>query len=368
MINAQMVKKENAVPRLQLFNCAYADCGATFTRKWRLQEHESAHTGAKPHKCPVAECGRSFSRRSHLGRHALLHNGAKKFRCTAAGCSKSFLTADKLKRHTSYKHDTRDYFKCNFPQCMKTFRKRRALKLHQSTHGASSFRCSTGRCGMRFESHIALKAHKKRHAGYLCPHADCSVRAHTWGNLLKHMSTHPVSFSCMVCKKVFRKREALRRHKRTHALQKPVLLCPSQGCQAYFSTTFNLQHHIRKVHLQLLSHRCAFPGCSKAFAMRESLSRHMLHHDPEMAKFKRRHKRSSKSWQKRLEGQNRRPLIEDVSQLFSLRMNIGHKVKREANLTGLFNERKIPHRIDPEVNLRDLFSIKPPQIKQAERK
>lgn len=79
--------------------------------------------------------------------------------------------------------------------------------------------------------------------------------------------------------------------------------------------------------------------------------------------FQHRHKRSSKSWQKRLEGQNRRPLIEDVSQLFSLRVNIGHKVKCEANLTGLFNERKIPHRIDPEVNLRDLFSIK-----QAERK
>lgn len=79
-----------------------------------------------------------------------------------------------------------------------------------------------------------------------------------------------VSFSCMVCTKVFKKRDALRKHKRTHALQKPVLLCPSQGCQAYFSTTFNLQHHIRKVHLKLLSHRCAFPSCSKAFAMRVS--------------------------------------------------------------------------------------------------
>ncbi|XP_065147090.1 P43 5S RNA-binding protein-like [Paramisgurnus dabryanus] len=368
MMNEQTVKKENAVPRLQLFNCAFADCGATFTRQWRLEEHKNAHSGARPHKCPVEECGRSFSRRSHLRRHALLHNGDKTFRCTATGCSKSFLTADKLKRHTCYKHDTRDYFKCNFPQCAETFRKRRALKLHQVTHGASSFRCLKGRCAMKFESHTALKAHKKRHAGYHCPHADCPTSAKTWGNLLKHMSSHPVSYSCMVCKKSFRKRDALRKHKRTHALQKPVLLCPSQGCQAYFSTTFNLQHHIRKVHLQLLSHRCAFPGCDKAFAMRESLVRHMLHHDPEMAKFKQRHKRSSKSWQKRLEAQNRRPLVEDLRQLFSLRMNIAHKVKREANLTGLFNERKIPHRVDPEVNLRDLFSIRPPQTKQADRK
>lgn len=45
-MNEQTVKKENAVPRLQLFNCAFADCGATFTRQWRLEEHKNAHSGA----------------------------------------------------------------------------------------------------------------------------------------------------------------------------------------------------------------------------------------------------------------------------------------------------------------------------------
>lgn len=33
-------------PPLQLFNCAQANCGATFTRQWRLKEHETVHTGA----------------------------------------------------------------------------------------------------------------------------------------------------------------------------------------------------------------------------------------------------------------------------------------------------------------------------------
>lgn len=46
MMNAQVVKKEDVVPRQQLFNCAYTDCGATFTRHWRLREHETVHTGA----------------------------------------------------------------------------------------------------------------------------------------------------------------------------------------------------------------------------------------------------------------------------------------------------------------------------------
>lgn len=33
-------------PRLQLFNCSHSSCGATFSRQWKLREHETVHTGA----------------------------------------------------------------------------------------------------------------------------------------------------------------------------------------------------------------------------------------------------------------------------------------------------------------------------------
>ncbi|KAK3511628.1 hypothetical protein QTP70_014351 [Hemibagrus guttatus] len=126
--------------------------------------------------------------------------------------------------------------------------------------------------------------------------------------------------------------------------------------------------------------------------MRESLIRHLLHHDPDAAKpraslftslhastctclytplhastclytpLQMRQKRSSKSWQKRLEGRTRGSLVEDdLRRLFALRMRFSRRTKLETNLSGLFNERKIPHHVDPEVNLRDLFNIKPPQ-------
>uniref|UniRef100_A0A673N7P8 P43 5S RNA-binding protein-like n=1 Tax=Sinocyclocheilus rhinocerous TaxID=307959 RepID=A0A673N7P8_9TELE len=195
-MNARVVEKEDAVPRLQLFNCAYTDCGATFVRQWRLLEHETVHTGA-----------------------------------------------------------------CEEPKCAKTFRKRRALKLHLATHGTSSFRCLKSGCGMRFESHVARKAHDRRHSG-----EDSSVTTFLLNpSMIVYLKTHP-------------------------------------------------------------------------------------------------HKRSSKSWQKRLEGRNRRPLVEDLRSLFSLRMKISPRAKLEADLTGLFNERKIPHHVDPEVNLRDLFSIRPTKV------
>ncbi|KAF1379781.1 hypothetical protein PFLUV_G00179590 [Perca fluviatilis] len=349
-------------PRLRLFNCAHADCGATFTRQWRLNEHETVHTGARPCLCTIAGCSRRFSRKSHLSRHMLQHRGVKQFQCKFAGCTQSFFHAGKLKRHVLYAHgDKNQYFKCNQPNCSLTFKKRRMFKLHLKEHDVPiKSKCSKDGCAATFDSHISRKAHEKKHTGYRCPHADCQVLEHTWGKLQKHMAKHPATFTCQVCKKVFKKADALRRHKRIHASHKPVLVCPRDNCQAYFSTTFNLQHHIRKVHLELLKYRCSFPDCPRMFAMRESMMRHLLRHDPSATTLKKR-QRPKKSWQKRLDGHHLPLVEENLRGLFALRMRISRRAKVETNLAGLFNERKIPHYVDPEVNLRNLFGMKQPR-------
>ncbi|KAM3863938.1 P43 5S RNA-binding protein-like [Diretmus argenteus] len=355
--------KPVGVPPLQLFICTHDECGATFTRQWRQKEHQSSHTGARPIQCEVADCGRRFTRRSHLSRHALEHAGVKTFKCDSPSCTKTFFNANNLKRHVRYVHgDENKYFKCDQLNCSSTFKKRRLFKLHLQEHGVSAkFKCSKDGCSAMFDSHVARKAHEKKHAGYRCPHANCQVLEHTWGKLQKHMTKHPATFACKVCNKEFKKVEALRRHKRTHAIHKPVLVCPRSDCQAYFSTTFNLQHHIRKTHLQLLKYSCSFPDCPRMFAMRESLTRHLLRHDPDACTWKRKHRRAKKSWQKRLDGHQQLPLVEeDLQRLFALRMRISRRAKVEANLSGLFNERKIPRYVDPEVNLRSLFSLKLP--------
>ncbi|XP_035036956.1 P43 5S RNA-binding protein-like isoform X2 [Hippoglossus stenolepis] len=355
-------KPASSPPRPQL-KCSHGNCGATFTRQWKLKEHEAVHTGERPCQCTVAGCGRRFTRKSHLSRHMLQHKGDKQFKCIFATCTKAFLTSSKLKRHVGCAHAAKNkFFTCDQPNCSLTFKKRRLLKLHLKEHDVSAeFKCTKDGCNATFVSHIARNSHKKKHAGYRCPRANCKVLEHTWGKLQKHMAKH------LVCKKVFKKAETLRRHKWTHASHKPVLVCPRKDCQAYFSTTFNLQHHIRKVHLELLKYKCSFPDCPRKFAMRvhnmfagpceESMNRHLLHHDPNATTLKKR-QRAKKSWQKRLDG-NHQPLVEqNLHRLFALRMRISRRAKVETNLSGLFNERKIPHYVDPEVNLRNLFGIK----------
>ncbi|XP_068605840.1 P43 5S RNA-binding protein-like [Brachionichthys hirsutus] len=347
-------------PPKRLLHCAYANCGATFTRQRRLNEHETVHAGERPWLCAVSGCGRRFSRRLHLSRHALRHAGVKKLACKFAGCAQSFADGGKLKRHACYFHGDQNYFKCDHPGCSLTFKKRRMFKLHLQEHDSSPrFRCSKDGCDAAFHSHGARKAHEKKHAGYRCPHANCQVLEHTWSKLQKHVAKHPATFTCQTCEKVFKRRDALRRHKRVHASHKPVLACPRGDCRAYFSTTFNLQHHIRKVHLELLKHKCSFPDCPRVFAMRESMTRHLLCHDPPAAKLKKR-QRPKKSWQKRLDQKQLPRVEEDLRRLFALRMRIARRAKVEVDLSPLFNERKIRHYVDPEVNLRSLFGIKGP--------
>uniref|UniRef100_A0A8C8GZA6 C2H2-type domain-containing protein n=1 Tax=Oncorhynchus tshawytscha TaxID=74940 RepID=A0A8C8GZA6_ONCTS len=298
--------EQDSGPRQQFFNCNHADCGATFKREWRLKEHETVHTGAQPFQCEVAECGRSFSRKSHLKTIS--------FYLPSSQCAECYI--DLL----NFPH-----VQCNFPNCLLTFKKRRVYKLHLKELNYSVpgflFRCSKRGCGVRFDTHVARKAHEKKHAG-LNPVV-------TFASLLSLQPHSPVK----LCQKVFKHVDSLRRHKWTHTLQKPVLLCPSSGCKAYVSTTFNLQHHIHKAHLQLLKYHCYFPDCHRTFAMRESLSRHLAHHDPDANPEKKR-KRPKKYWQKRLEG-HQLPLVEDdLRHLFALRMRVSRRTKVEVNLSG----------------------------------
>uniref|UniRef100_A0A672F1P1 Si:dkey-208k4.2 n=1 Tax=Salarias fasciatus TaxID=181472 RepID=A0A672F1P1_SALFA len=350
-------KKEKVVvvKPVLLFNCPQASCGATFNRQRKLLEHETVHTGAVR---PAAAASRGKPTCSSY--HFVFLR-----RCEFSGCNESFFDSSKLKRHVGYVHGDMDkFFKCDQPNCSMTFRKRRLLKLHVLQHGETpKFKCLIYGCVATFDSHVARKAHAKKHAGYRCPRENCRALEATWGKLQQHIAKHPVTFECQVCKKPFKKRKALRRHKRIHAIHKPVLVCPREECQAYFSTTFNLQHHIRKVHLQLLKYKCSFPDCPRTFAMRESLMRHFLRHDPGATMKK--HHRPKKAWLKRLNGHGLPILEDDLRRLFALRMRVSRRAKVEANLAGLFNERKIPHYVDPEVNLRSLFSIKQPRPEVA---
>uniref|UniRef100_A0A672L915 C2H2-type domain-containing protein n=1 Tax=Sinocyclocheilus grahami TaxID=75366 RepID=A0A672L915_SINGR len=59
-----------------------------------------------------------------------------------------------------------------------------------------------------------------------------------------------------------------------------------------FTTAFNLQSHILSFHEEQRSFICTQPGCGRSFAMKQSLLRHGVVHDPEKKQLKSHPKRS----------------------------------------------------------------------------
>ncbi|KAG8446770.1 hypothetical protein GDO86_014292 [Hymenochirus boettgeri] len=352
----------------QIYRCPAAGCLALFKKQSRLQDHMAGHGDQKPWKCNKKDCGKAFARKSQIQRHVKLHLGLKKYSCSTTGCKAAFKTKRSLKRHNLFKHGDPVPLKCSVSGCNQSFRKKRALRIHLLQHNnCPPTVCDLDGCEWKSTSSTSLVAHHRRHRGYHCSYKGCQTAFPTWTSLQEHLKKHPLELQCKECKKTFKKPSALRRHKSTHVKKPLKLHCPREDCGKTFTTMFNLTHHVRKTHLCLQTHRCYHSGCNRSFAMRESLIRHLVVHDPEKKKLKlkfttrkapKTHFRCPRSTL---------PLVEqDLSRLFSQKLLFHFKTRTETNLSGLFNERQLRDPAEPEVNLTSLFQL-PPTKARAEK-
>ncbi|CAI5773140.1 transcription factor IIIA [Podarcis lilfordi] len=269
------------------FICSFPDCDAIYNRAWKLDAHLCRHTGELPFICDYEGCGKGFTRLYHLKRHFLTHTGEKQFVCKVEGCNERFTTKSNLNKHIGRKHlqHCKEYI-CDFEGCGKSFKKHQQLKIHQSEHtGEPPFKCSHEGCEMRFSMRAHLKRHEKIHEGYACKKDGCSFVGKTWSELLKHMrQSHVEPITCSVCGKIFRRKDYLKCHQKIHAAEREVLKCPREGCGRTYTTLFNLQSHIVSFHEARRSFTCDHPGCGRVFAMKQSLVRHGVVHDPDKRK------------------------------------------------------------------------------------
>ncbi|XP_054031610.1 zinc finger protein 142 [Dryobates pubescens] len=199
-------------PQLQCHQCEFTCKQARCLRQHVRIKHE----GVKPHKCRYCEF--STTRRYRLEAHQSLHTGVGRVACGI--CSQTFGTNSKLRIHRLRVHEkTPTHFcpLCDYSSYLQNDITRHVNSCHR---GELNFGCS--RCEARFSSETALKQHVlRRHeekVSYGC--SRCSFVCHSEATLKCHVQKQHPHLECGTCKETFATREALEEHKTQHFIHR----------------------------------------------------------------------------------------------------------------------------------------------------
>uniref|UniRef100_A0A8C9BZL2 Zinc finger protein 142 n=1 Tax=Phocoena sinus TaxID=42100 RepID=A0A8C9BZL2_PHOSS len=226
------------------------DCSFTCKQSRCLQQHRRLkHEGVKPHQCPF--CDFSTTRRYRLEAHQSRHTGVGRIPCSS--CPQTFGTNSKLRLHRLRVHDKTPTHFC--PLCDYSGYLRHDITRHvNSCHqGTPAFACP--QCEAQFSSETALKQHALRRHPEPTPPVPGSPAEATEGPL-----------HCSRCGLLCPSPASLRGHTRK---QHPRLECGA--CQEAFPSRPALDEHRRQQHF---SHRCQL--CDFAARERVGLVKHYL--------------------------------------------------------------------------------------------
>ncbi|KAL2081529.1 hypothetical protein ACEWY4_023382 [Coilia grayii] len=277
------LKHEGARP----YSCRF--CAFRTTRRYRLEAHESLHTGLGRHACEL--CSQTFGTTSKLrlhrqrvhdrrpthfcqlcdysgyslndlSRHTLsCHTGELSHSC--GQCEARFSSETALKQHQNRKHHSQQAHTC--AQCGFTCRSRSSLKTHlQQEH--PQLHCTT--CQVSFETPAGLEEHRKTHLTQRCP--ECPFATRKRQLLVQHLldeheggAAEDKSLKCEVCGFVCRHQLVFEQHIRSHG---GTRLYKCTDCQYSTRNRQKITWHIRihtgekPYHCQKCSYSCAEPS------------------------------------------------------------------------------------------------------------
>ncbi|XP_068185265.1 zinc finger protein 142 [Antennarius striatus] len=213
-------QRKIGVTQSKCLHCKH--CTFTCKQERRMVQHVALkHNGARPHRCQF--CPFSTTRRYRLEEHESLHTGIGRHNCDL--CEKTFGAATKLRQHKMRIHDKQvKHFcsLCDFSGYTHDDIRRHKRRCHT---GELSHACT--HCDAQFSSEVALRNHCKRvhqlQVCFSCKHCDytCSNEV----TLKTHQETKHPLLKCTTCQESFKKKESLTIHQRTHLVQQ-CQLCP----------------------------------------------------------------------------------------------------------------------------------------------
>lgn len=146
----------------KIFQCSFADCEETFSRRQSCKTHYYNHL-AVDSQFSCKFCTKKFKVASALERHERVHTNSRPFVCEI--CKKGFSQKEMLKRHISI-HLPKDDAPFECKVCGERFRQKEPLKQHvKRVHAGAvvTFNCTL--CDKTFAHSSGLSRHLLIHSG-----------------------------------------------------------------------------------------------------------------------------------------------------------------------------------------------------------
>nr|DBA19635.1 TPA: hypothetical protein GDO54_015438 [Pyxicephalus adspersus] len=188
-------------------------CDFTCKQPRCLKQHvRIRHEGVKPHCCKY--CDFSTTRRYRLEAHESLHTGVGRISCNS--CSRTFGTNSKLRLHQRRVHEKKPTHFCNLCDYSGYSQNDIARHLCSCHTGELVFPCNV--CQASFSSEVALKQHSLRKhqekETYEC--LQCPFTCHSQATLRCHVQKQHLQLECTNCKETFSRRQDLEEHRKSH--------------------------------------------------------------------------------------------------------------------------------------------------------
>ncbi|XP_050077155.1 zinc finger protein Xfin-like [Anopheles maculipalpis] len=248
--------------RMNYFCCCFSRCKEEYACEKDLLDHVvKVHSGRRKEN----EHKLGTQQRANMSEHLI---------CPV--CRRSFDSVAKVTKHRTYKL-TLPKQTCR--QCGQIFMKATGLQEHQLREHLSlklQFGCDV--CGKQFVTRSTLNKHRQVHEpfqNYPCSVAGCEVRFRNEQLMQRHYRNVHMelkAYECGYCGKMYRTKESLDIHERSHTGEKPFG-CRHAGCSKRYAHGSDRMRHERSAHTGEKPHTC--PVCKMGFLRKREMRLHM---------------------------------------------------------------------------------------------
>ncbi|XP_075037136.1 zinc finger protein 142 [Mixophyes fleayi] len=214
-------------------------CDFTCKQPRCMKQHERIrHEGVKPHQCRY--CDFSTTRRYRLEAHESLHTGVGRIACNS--CSRTFGTNSKLRLHQRRVHEKKPTHFCKLCDYSGYSQNDIARHMGSCHSGEPAFPCAV--CQATFSSEAALKQHSLRKHQEKATHecSQCSFSCHSQATLRCHTQKQHLQLECSICKETFSRRQDMEEHRKCHFSHR------CQQCQYAAKDRQQLVNHYAEQH------------------------------------------------------------------------------------------------------------------------